>query len=74
MKDFKEETVDNKKILKIVKEINLLIEDDEYKNFSFRDFKKDYPDKINGLEEALFLYMVENDLKILKTGFPDRWK
>ena len=26
------------------------------------------------LEEALLDYMRENDLKILKTGFPDKWK
>ena len=26
------------------------------------------------LEEALLDYMGENDLKILKTGFPDKWK
>ena len=36
--------------------------------------KKDYPDKINELEEALLNYIGENDLKILKTGFPDKWK
>ena len=36
--------------------------------------KKDYPDKINELEEALFNYLVENGLKILKTGFLDKWK
>ena len=26
------------------------------------------------LEEALLNYMGENDLKILKTEFPDKWK
>ena len=36
--------------------------------------KKDYPDKINELEEALLNFIGENDLKILKTGFPDKWK
>ena len=36
--------------------------------------KKEYPDKINELEEALLNYICENDLKILKTGFPDKWK
>ena len=36
--------------------------------------KKDYPNEINKLEEALLNYMGENDLKILKTGFPDKWK
>ena len=36
--------------------------------------KEDYLDKIEKLEEALLNYMGENDLKILKTGFPYRWK
>ena len=36
--------------------------------------KKDYPNEIKNLEEALLDYMGENDLKILKTGFPDKWK
>ena len=36
--------------------------------------KKDYPEEIKKLEEALLDYMGENDLKILKTGFPDKWK
>ena len=39
-----------------------------------KDIKKDCPDKINELEEALLDYMGENYLKILKTGFPDKWK
>ena len=37
-------------------------------------WKKDYPEEIKKLEEALLDYMGENDLKILKTGFPDKWK
>ena len=36
--------------------------------------KKLYPDEIENLEEALLNYIGENDLKILKTGFPDMWK
>ena len=36
--------------------------------------KKDYPEEIKNLEEALLDYMGENDLKILKTRFPDKWK
>ena len=35
--------------------------------------KKDYPEETKNLEEALLNYMGENDLKILKTGFPDKW-
>ena len=36
--------------------------------------KKDYPDEINELEEALLNYISKNDLKNLKTGFPDKLK
>ena len=36
--------------------------------------KKYYPEDIENLEEALLNYMGENDLKILKAGFPDKWK
>ena len=36
--------------------------------------KKYYPEDIEKLEEALLNYIGENDLKTLKTGFPDMWK
>ena len=65
--NFKKEIVDNDYILNIVTDIG------EY-NRTIKDLKKDYSDKINELEEALIDYMRENDLKILKTGFPDKWK
>ena len=74
LKDFKEEIVDNDEILNIVDKIKMLITEDKYKNDSIKDLKKDYPDEIKNLEEALLDYMGENDLKILKTGFPDKWK
>ena len=67
LKDLKEEIVDNDELLKIVDEI---VEDDK----TIKDLKKDYPDKIKNSEEALLNYIGENDLKILKTGFPDNWK
>ena len=63
----KTEFVDNDYILNFVTDIG------EY-NRTIKDLKKDYSDKINELEEALIKYMGENDLKILKTGFPDKWK
>ena len=63
----KKEIVDNDEILNIVDEI---VEKDK----TIKDLKKDYPDEIENLEEALLDYMGENDLKILKTGFPDKWK
>ena len=74
MKDFEEEIVDNDEILNLITEIKKLITEDNYKNVSIRDLKKDYPNKINQIEEALIDYMGEHDLKILKTGFPDKWK
>ena len=65
LKDFEEEIVDNDEILNIVFEIKIIIKEDIYKNDSIKEFKKDYADKIERLEEALLNYMGENDLKIL---------
>ena len=67
LKSLKEEIVDKDEILNIVNEI---VEE----NKNFKDLKKDHPDKIKNLEEAPLIYMGENDLKISKTGFPDKWK
>ena len=53
--------------MNIVKEV---IEEDK----TIKDLKKDFPDKIKNLEEALLIYMGENDQRILKTEFADRWK
>ena len=63
----KEEIIDNNEILDFVNEIK---EQDR----TFENLKKDYSDKIKKLEEALLNYIGENDLKILKTGFPDKRK
>ena len=65
--DLKKEIVDNDYILNIVTDIG------EYSR-TIKDLKKDYSDKINELEEALIDYMGENDLEILRSGFPDKWK
>ena len=51
--------------MNIVKEIKLIIEKDRYKIDSIEYLKKDYPNAIEKLEEALLKYMGENDLKIL---------
>ena len=67
LKNLKEEIVNNCEISNI---INKIVEDDR----TIDDLKKDYPEEIKNLEEALLDYMGENDLKILKTGFPDKWK
>ena len=66
LKNLKKEIVDNDEILNIINEIR---EEDRTNKY----LKKYYPDKIDELEEALLNYMGENDLKILKTGFPDKW-
>ena len=63
LKNLKEEIVDNDEILNIVNEI---IENDK----TIKDLKEE----IKKLEEALLDYMGENDLKILKTEFSDKWK
>ena len=67
LKNLKEEIVDNDEILNIIDEI---IGEDR----TIEDLKKDYPEEIKNLEEALLDYMGENDLKFLKTGFPNKWK
>ena len=68
LKDLKEEIADNNdEMLNIVNKI-------EEEDRTIKDLKKDYPEENKNLEEALLNYMGENDLKILKTGFPDKWK
>ena len=67
LKKLKEEIGDKDEILNIVNEI---VEN----NRTINDLKKDYPNEIKNLEEALLNYMGENDLKILKAGFPEKWK
>ena len=77
LKNLKKEIVDNDEILDIVnkieknytEEIHSLEEDDR----TIKNLKKFYPEEIENLEEALLNYMGENDLKILKRGFPDKW-
>ena len=68
LKKLKEEIVDNNnKILNIIDEII-----EEIK--TIKESKKDFPIEIKNLEEVLPDYRGENDLKILKTGFSDKWK
>ena len=78
LKDFKEEIFDNDEILKIVNKIEknyteeiMNLDKDEK---TIKNLKKYYPEEIKNLEEAHLDYMGENDLKILKAGFPDKWK
>ena len=55
----KKEIVDNGEILDI---FNKIVEDDR----TIEDLKKEYPNEIKKLEEAILDYMGENDLKICK--------
>ena len=43
-------------------------------DWTIEDLKKDYPNEIEKLEEVLLNYIGENDFKLLKTEFPDKWK
>ena len=78
MKNLKKEIVGSDEILNIVnkieenypEEIENLEEDDR----TIKNLKKYYPEEIEILAEALLNYIGENDLKLLKTGFPDMWK
>ena len=69
MKGSKEAIVDNDEILNIVNEMKILVKEDRYNKDSFKDLKKDYAAEIKILEEALPIYLDENDPKILKKSF-----
>ena len=78
LKDLKEEIFDNDEILDIVNKIEEnypeKIENLEEDDRTIKNLKKKYPEEIENLEEALLDYIGENDLKIIKIGFPDKWK
>ena len=67
LKNLKEEIVDNDEILNTVKKV---VEEDK----TIKDLKKGYPNEIKNFEESSLNVMGENDPKILKTRFPDKWK
>ena len=74
LKDLKDEIFDNDEILDIVKKIEketLNLEEDDR---TIKNLKKYYPKEIENLEQLLLDYIGENDFKILKIGFPDKWK
>ena len=74
LKDFREEIVDNDEFLNFVNGTEIIFKEDRYNNDSIKDIKKDYPENIEKIEEALLYYIGENDLKCLKTEFPhNRW-
>ena len=78
LKDFKDEIFDNDEILNIVSKIEKNYTEEilnlEENDRTIKSLKKYYPEEIENLEEVLLNYMGENDLKILKRGFPDKWK
>ena len=69
----KKEFVVDGSLLKSVNEIETLLSRCEM-NETNENLKNDDPDKIIELEEALLNKMGENDLKIFKTEFLDKWK
>ena len=77
LKNLKKEIVGSDEIMNIVNKIEENypgeIEDLEEDDRTIKNFKKYHPKEIENLEEALLNYIGENDLKILKTGFPDMW-
>ena len=73
LKNLKKEVIGDDKILNIINELENIIEEKK-RNQSISTLKKRYPDKINELEEAFLDYIGENDPKILKTEFPDKWR
>ena len=73
--DNSHETLENLKEEVFINDENLyIVNETEEEDRTTKKLKKDYPDKINELEEALFNYMGEKDFDILKTGFPDKWQ
>ena len=72
LKNLKKEVIGDDKILNIINELEKMIDKNKRKK-SISDLKKKYPDKNNELEEAFLDYIGENDLKISKTEFPDKW-
>ena len=78
LKNFKKEIFDSDEIMDIIskieenysEEIFNLDEDDR----TIGKLKEYYPEEIENLEKVFLDYMGENDLKILKYGFPDKWR
>ena len=67
LENLKKEIVDIDEISDIIKEIG---EED----WTIEDSRNDYPNEIEKLEEASFNYIGQNDLKLLRKEFPDKWK
>ena len=68
----KKEIVDDNESFNIGKKIKTLTKEDRFFNEPIKDMKKDFPNEIEKIEEALNKYAPANDFKILKTEFPDQ--
>ena len=67
LQNLKKKIVDNEEIRKIVNELG-------GQEKIIEDLKKEYPNDIEKIEEALLNFIGENDPKLLKSELPDKWK
>ena len=78
LKNFKKEIFDSAEILNFVNKIEKNYSEEilnlEENDRTIKNLKNYYPEEIENLEEALLKYIGVNDLKILKTEIPDKWK
>ena len=73
LKNLKKEVIGDDRKLNIINDLENMI-DKTKRNQYISTLKKKYPDKINELEEAFLDSLGGNDLKILKTEFPEKWR
>ena len=69
LRNLKSETVGDVNTVNIINEIEISTNEDR----TIQDIKKDFSCEIEKLEEVLQNYISENDPKIVKTEFPDKW-
>ena len=78
LKNFKDEIFDSDELMNIVNKIEKKYSDEIFNldedDKTIGKLKEYYPEEIKNLEEVFLDYIGENDLKILKDGFPDKWK
>ena len=78
LKNFKDEIFDSDELMNIVNKIEENFSEEIFNldedNRTIVKLKEYYPEEIETLEKVFLDYIGENDLKILKDGFPDKWK
>ena len=57
-----------------IDELKNIVNEIEEEDRTIKDLEKNFPNKIEKLEDALINYMGENNPKLLKMEFPDKWK